>query len=104
MNKSFRSKVFAWAHYLLRETGKTFAVCLSKAWAIYRLRKAMKERVVTFAFEKADGSLRKAKGTLKDVEHLVKGTGVFTPKTVTYYDVEKESFRSFKINNFITAY
>ena len=59
----------------MRATGKAFAVCLSKAWALYRLTKRMRREIVTFAYEKADGSLRKAKGTLKDTSNLIKGTG-----------------------------
>ena len=60
--KNFRTKVFKQAHELMRATGKAFAVCLSKAWALYRLTKRMRREIVTFAYEKADGSLRKAKG------------------------------------------
>ena len=93
----------AWA--LHRETRKSFAVCLSKAWALYRLVKKMRQGVAVFAFEKADGSLRRARGTLKNTGQFVKGTGVSTPdKTVRYYDIDKSSFRSFKIENFITMY
>ena len=66
--KNFRTKVFKQAHELMRATGKAFAVCLSKAWALYRLTKRMRREIVTFAYEKADGSLRKAKGTLQDVQ------------------------------------
>lgn len=93
----------AWA--LHRETKKSFAVCLSKAWALYRLVKQMRQGVAVFAFEKSDGSLRRARGTLKDTARFVKGTGVSTPdKTVRYYDIDKSAFRSFKIENLITVY
>ena len=57
--KNFRTKVFKQAHELMRATGKAFAVCLPKAWALYRLTKRMRREIVTFAYEKADGSLRK---------------------------------------------
>lgn len=92
------------AHELANATGKAFSVCLAKAWALYRLTRRMHREVVTFAYEKADGSLRKAKGTLKDVQNLIKGTGGENYKTVRYYDIDKQSFRSFRIENFITAY
>ena len=52
----------------------------------------------------ADGSLRKAKGTLKDVQSLIKGTGSENYKTVRYFDVDANGFRSFKVENFITVY
>lgn len=93
----------AWALY--RETKKSFAVCLSKAWALYRMIKKMREGVVEFAFEKADGTLRRARGTLKNVQIFIKGTGKGTPaKTVRYYDLDRQAFRSFKVENFISLY
>lgn len=101
--KNFRSKVFNYAHEIMRATGKVFAVCLSKAWAIYRLSKRMKNEVVTFCYEKADGTLRKAKGTLRDTQSLVKGTGSANYKTMRYFDIEANGFRSFKVENLITV-
>ena len=62
------------------------------------------DEIVTFAYEKADGSLRKAKGTLQDVQNLIKGTGPENYKTVRYFDVEANGFRSFKVENLITTY
>ena len=59
--KNFRSKVFRQAYEMMKVTGKAFAVCLAKAWAIYRLYKRMKSETVSFAYEKADGSLGKRK-------------------------------------------
>lgn len=102
--KNFRSKVFRQAYEMMKVTGKAFAVCLSKAWAIYRLYKRMKNETVSFAYEKADGSLRKAKGTLQDVSNLIKGTGMENYKTVRYFDIDANGFRSFKVENLITVY
>lgn len=92
----------AWAIY--HATGKSFAVCLSRAWVLYRLIRRMRAGVVSFAYEKTDGTLRRAKGTLRDVVALVKGTGKETPSTVRYYDLEAAGFRSFRIENLITIY
>ena len=92
----------AWELY--RTTGKAFAVCLSRSWVIFRLIQRMRSSVVQFSYEKINGTLRKAKGTLKDVTALVKGTGKETPKTVRYFDVDVQAFRSFKIENLITVY
>ena len=101
---SFRTKVFKRAYQLVKSTGKTFAVCLAKAWSIYRLSKRMTTGVVKFSYEKVDGTLRTAKGTLKEVSHLIKGTGSDNTSTLRYYDIEAKGFRSFKIENFITVY
>lgn len=93
----------AWA--IARSTGKMFSVCLSKAWAIYRLVRAMRAGIVSFAYEKADGSMRRAKGTLHDAASAIKGTGrPDDGRTVKYYDVEADGWRSFRVENFITAY
>lgn len=104
MKKYDLSNIMRRAWELFRTTGKSFSVCLVKAWALYRLTKRMRTGVVSFCYEKADGATRKAKGTLQGVAPLIKGTGKETPKTVRYFDVEADGFRSFRIENFITAY
>lgn len=104
MKTNFRSKVFSWAYEIAKATGKQFAVCLAKAWALYRLKKAMKNGVVSFAYEKADGTLRKAKGTLKEVQDFIRGTGKDKTNASPYFDTEAHAFRSFKIENLVTIY
>ena len=95
MNATFRTKVFKRAHEMMKKTGKAFAVCLSKAWVIYRLVKRMKNDVVKFTFEKSNGELRTAFGTLKNTVSKIKGTGKVNYKSVCYFDTEKQQFRSF---------
>lgn len=102
--RNFRSKVFKQAYELTKTYAKAFAVCLSKAWSLYRLTKGMQREVVIFTYEKADGTLRKAKGTLKDVQSLIKGTGTENYKTARYFDLEANGFRSFMVENLITVY
>lgn len=104
MNKYDLSNIMRRAWELFRTTGKTFSVCLVRAWALYRLTKRMRTGVVSFCYEKVDGATRKAKGTLQGVTQLIKGTGKETPKTFRYFDIEAGGFRSFRIENFITAY
>lgn len=104
MNKYDLSNIMRRAWELFRTTGKSFSVCLVKAWSLYRLTKRMRTGVVSFCYEKANGDTRKAKGTLQGVAPLIKGTGKETPKTVRYFDIEAGGFRSFRIENFITAY
>ena len=60
----------AWELY--RTTGKAFAVCLSRSWVIFRLIQRMRSGVVQFSYEKIDGTLRKAKGTLRAFRLLSK--------------------------------
>ncbi|MDY3350917.1 SH3 beta-barrel fold-containing protein [Riemerella anatipestifer] len=100
--EKFRTQVFKRAYEIKKETGKAWAVCLSKAWQLYSLAKKMRNEIITFYYEKKDGSLRKAKGTLKDevVTYTSKG-GASSPKVFTYYDIEVGAFRAFKVANFI---
>lgn len=100
--RNFRSSVFKMAWEILRATGKNFAVCLAKAWAVFRLKRLMFKGPVKFTFEKADGSLRRAVGTLKNVGSMIKGTGHETFKTMAYFDLDKGAFRSFKVENLIS--
>ncbi|MCD7931801.1 MAG: SH3 beta-barrel fold-containing protein [Tannerellaceae bacterium] len=101
---SDRSKVFRIAREMQRATGKRFEVCLARSWQLYRLLKQMRQGEVLFAYEKADGSLRRAKGTLKDIEGLIKGTGRESYKSIRYFDLDAQAFRSFKVENFITIF
>ncbi len=93
----------AWA--IARATGKAFAVALSKSWQLWRLTKRMRSGAVRFAYEKADGTLRRACGTLHEVANTIKGTGrADDGRTVKYYDVDAVGWRSFKTENLITIY
>lgn len=105
MKRHELSMIMRRAWQIARTTGKAFAVALSKAWALYRLTKQMRAGVVRFAYEKADGSLRRAAGTLREVATLIKGTGrPDDGRTVRYYDVDINGWRSFKVENFVTIY
>lgn len=70
-----------------------------------RIVDEMKNGICEFEFFKKDGSLRKAKGTLKDVEDTIKGTGKsseeeeYNPLLQKYYDLEKQSWRCFLVKN-----
>lgn len=71
----------------------------------------LKEGIVEFEFIKKDGTVRNAKGTL-DPTHLppaklVDGDSVTRKKNESifvYYDLEKNSFRSFVKESFLGAY
>jgi len=93
----------AWA--IVLTTGKTFAVCLAKSWQLYRLAKQMRAGVVRFAYEKKDGSLRRAIGTLKDIATLIVGSGrPDDGHTFKYYDTEAAALRSFRVENLVAIY
>lgn len=102
---NFRTQVFKRAHIIAKNTGKAFAICLIKAWECYRLKQAMTKQKVKFAYEKVDGSIRYAMGTLQDVFiGDVKGLSSPNPKVVSYFDLDAMSFRCFKAENLIRIY
>lgn len=76
-----------------------------EGWSLYRLTRRMRAGVVRFAYEKADGTLRRACGTLQDIAATIKGTGrPDDGRTVKYYDIEAAGWRSFKVENLVTIY
>lgn len=66
----------------------------------------MRTEVVSFSYIKKNGEIRKAKGTLKmNICPAIKGGGKPTPEHLQlYFDVEKNSWRSFEKERFIEAY
>lgn len=67
------------------------------------MRKMLRENIVIFRFQKRDGTIRKAKGTLyPDLLPPIKGTGGPKPAyQMVYYDLEKWAWRSFRSFKFI---
>lgn len=106
MKKSdFRSKVMNYAHQLFNATHQAWRICMLKAWELYRLAKRMRQGIVTFFFVKLDGSIRKANGTLMDLpagitQHM-SNKAKSSAKTFAYFDVDKQSFRCFRIENLL---
>ena len=100
-NRIRLSEVMSKAWYLFRTYGTTFSDALKRAWAWFKLRAQMLSGVVEFWFTKSDGTQRQAFGTLRsDLISEVKGSER-TPydHLQTYWDTEKQAFRSFKLIN-----
>ena len=97
-----------YAHQLATNTGKSWRFCMIKAWELYRLSKKMREGIVKFAYEKKDGTIRVAEGTLKGTPTgaTMGGKKMTKPsfKTFAYFDTAKSEFRCFKIENLVTVY
>lgn len=102
MRNQMRNVMFmAWRFF--RITGETFAECLKKAWENIKLVQCMRVGIVRFYFQKVDGTIREAWGTLKNVEDKVKGDRRTKNETIqVYFDTERQEFRSFKRFNLIT--
>ena len=77
-----------------------------RAKDLSRLKKLLKTGVVEFSYKKKDGSVRKAKGTLKD--ELLPETDKdderkknLSKDCFYYYDLKRDDFRCFLKDNFI---
>lgn len=102
--KNFRARIMKYAWQLWRVTRRKWRVCMIKAWELYRLARAMMAGVVSFYYQKADGSIRKARGTLAAMPGGAAGgrrSAKSSCKTMNYFDVDKNAFRSFRIENLI---
>lgn len=102
--KSSLSNIMKLAWQLVRKNGYTLSEALKTAWANAKLVAAMHSKICKFYFQKVDGSIREAYGTLK--EDLIPQTAGDNNRkrndTVqVYFDTEKESFRCFKKANLI---
>lgn len=99
----FLSNLMRQAWMLVKKYGFTMVEAMKQSWAIAKLRKAMRGGIVKFIYTKLDGSVRTAWGTLKeDLVPAVQGSGRKANETlVTYYDCEKESYRCFKVANYL---
>lgn len=102
---NFRVRVMKYAWQIWKATKQTWRICMLKAWQLYRLAKAMRKGVVAFYYTKADGTIRKALGTLLNVPAgaTLGGKRMTKPsyRTMAYFDTEKKAFRCFRIENLI---
>ena len=102
--QNFRSRVFKEAYLLVLRSDVSFSKALKGAWELYRLRKKLRtSKISDFDFLKLDGSLRHAKATLHPsiINDKVQGKRNSYLGVLTYYDLEKQSFRCARIERVI---
>lgn len=100
--KNQLSNVMSLAWQFIKRNGYTLSEALKTAWANVKLKAKMKKGIVKFYFQKVDGSLREAYGTLKESMLPMTKEERKTNVTIqTYYDTERQSWRSFKRANLI---
>lgn len=91
----------AWS--LVKKNGLTMSEAMKKAWMNLKLKAQMKKCIVKFYFQKVDGTIREAYGTLK--ESLLPAISANDRKQnstcQTYWDTEKEAWRCFKKANLV---
>lgn len=102
--KSFLHEVMSLAWQFVRKNGFTMSEALKCAWANTKLKLQMKSKIVKFYFQKVDGSVREAYGTLceKLMPAITGNDKKAKNDTVqTYFDTERQEFRCYKKANLI---
>lgn len=91
------------AWMLVKVYGFSMAEAMKQAWLVLKLKAALKNGIVKFYYQKLNGEVRTAWGTLKDgLIPETKGTERKKNESlITYYDNEKQAYRSFKVANLI---
>lgn len=97
------STIMRMAWQFVKRNGYSMSEALKVAWANFKLKNAMKNRIVKFYFQKVDGSVREAFGTLSNkLVPKIKGTNRKPNDTIqTYFDSERQEFRCFKKANLL---
>ena len=101
--RSTMKDVMLLAWQFVRKNGYTMSEALRCAWINIKLIAQMKARIVKFYFQKVDGTMREAWGTMKS--DLLPETGnsdrAKNDTVQCYYDTERQAWRSFKKANLI---
>ena len=90
------------AWQLVKRNGFTMQEALKCAWLNAKLRKAMFKKICKFYFQKVDGSLREAYGTLQsNLIPAIAGERKSNDTVQVYYDTERQEYRCFKKANLV---
>lgn len=98
------SEIMSLAWQFVKRNGMSMAEAMKAAWANIKLRASMMVGIVKFYFQKVDGSIREAYGTLKSslVGETKGSERKANPTIQTYWDTEKQEWRCFKKANLIS--
>ena len=103
--KNMMREVMAMAHraYQLKSAYMSWAECLKQAWQVAKLKARMKKQVVEFYFQKMNGEIRQAFGTLMEsrIDYTPNGKGYACKDCTKYWDEVKGEWRQFKNYNLI---
>lgn len=102
--REFLHEVMSLAWQFVRKNGFSMSEALKTAWVNLKLKSEMKQRIVKFYFQKVDGSVREAYGTLceKLMPAITGNDKRAKNDTVqTYFDTEVGEFRCYKKANLI---
>ena len=96
-------EVMQLAWQFVKKNGYSLSEALKVAWLNIKLKVQMKKRIVKFYFQKVDGSLREAFGTLSEsvIPQTQSNGRKMNDTCQVYFDTERESWRCFKKANLI---
>jgi len=105
-NSQRKSRLFkiAWT-YFKDGLFQTFGLALKAAWNRFKVVKALKNGLAYFTFEKSNGSIRNAIGTLLNNNFNYQSKGSNRKENysvVKYWDVVSKGWRSFRIDRLIS--
>lgn len=102
--RSQLAEVMNLAWQFIKRNGYSRAEALKIAWVNNKLKAEMRKRIVKFYFQKVDGTIREAYGTLSNVliPASTNENGRKKNDTVqVFFDSEKQEFRCFKKANLV---
>lgn len=105
-NRNRICNVMKLAWQFVKANGLSMAEAMKLAWKNIKLRTKMLTQTVSFKFKKKDGSVREAIGTLCSdsiPSYASNGNRKANENVQVYYDVVKQSFRSFIKANLLSV-
>jgi len=99
MKRTDLSMILTEAHRFIKIAGMSMSEALKRAWANFKLRVAMSKGIVKFYFQKVDGTIREAYGTLSSrLIPAIAGTDSRKKNDTvqSYWDTEKQEWRCYK--------
>lgn len=102
--KNQMKEVMQMAWSFVKRNVFSMSEALKCAWANMKLKAQMKSKIVKFYFQKVDGSVREAYGTLNEkLMPAIVGTDKRAKNDTvqTYFDTERQEFRCFKKANLL---
>ena len=101
--KNMMREVMQLAWQFVKKNGYSLSEALKVAWLNIKLKAQMKKRICKFYFQKVDGSLREAFGTLSEsvIPQTQSNGRKMNDTCQVYFDTERESWRCFKKANLI---
>ena len=101
-----KTELFKMMWQFIKQTGRSKSEALKMAWRNLKLKKELQNGIVRFHFQKVDGSIREAWGTLKTnlIPNINAANNRAQNATIqVYFDTEKKEWRSFKKLNLVTV-